>query len=85
MREREDRHRPARGSRLVRALVLDLRHLPVLLGYVTAEEMGVPAQPPRVHRTIVDEVVMLLEGVPWAVAREYLAFLQFRIAQTRHD
>src|ERR1051325_4920847 len=51
---------PPVARALFQALGLDPRHLPVLLGYVTAEEMNAPASSPEVHGPVVDELIALL-------------------------
>lgn len=55
------------------ALGLDPRLIPVLLGYVTAEEMGAPAAVPRVFAPMVEDAIRILERprVPSVVAAEW--------------
>lgn len=71
---------PEKARRVFRALGLDPRLIPVLLGYVTAEEMGLPPEPPRLFSPTVEEAIRILEdpNVPAASKKEWLEFLRFR-------
>jgi transcriptional regulator with XRE-family HTH domain len=64
------------------ALELDPRRIPVLLGYVTAAEMGLGEELPRARNAdpTVEEALRILEdpNVPAAKKAEWLAFLRFR-------
>lgn len=77
--------RPHTARALFLALGLDPRHLPVLLGHVTADEMGVPAKPVRVHSQLTEEAVELLESewVTAEAAREWVAFLRWRVSSLK--
>lgn len=74
---------PENARRVFRALGLDPKLIPVVLGYVTAEEMGLPPEPVRVFNPDVEQVIRILEDptVPAAAKAEWMQFLQFR-AQT---
>ncbi|GAA0493805.1 hypothetical protein Ade02nite_21110 [Paractinoplanes deccanensis] len=69
--------KPPIARALFDALGLDPRSLPVLLGYVTAEEMAAPV---RVLDPITEQVVTLLidPEVSPTLADEVLAFARFR-------
>jgi transcriptional regulator with XRE-family HTH domain len=71
------------SRRIFRALDLDPRLIPVVLGYVTAEEMGLPAEQPRVFSATVEEAIRILEDprVPAVQKAEWLEFLRFRTVQ----
>lgn len=64
---------------MFQALGLDPRLIPVVLGYVTAEEMGLPPEPPRVLSPTAEQALAILEdpAVPAARKEEWLMFLQF--------
>lgn len=69
----------ARARKLFLALGIDPRHLPVLLGYVTAEEMGMPARPERVFSAETEKAIAILEDPrhqPEVVA-EWVRMLEF--------
>jgi transcriptional regulator with XRE-family HTH domain len=62
------------------ALRLDPRRIPVILGYVTAEEMGLPPEPARTFAPSVEEVIAILED-PTVDSREkaeWVEFLRYR-------
>ncbi len=63
---------------LFTALSLDVRLIPVLLGFVTADEMGVPDSPPRVFPPAVEEVIRLVSEAPPAVVEEWVHYLRWR-------
>jgi transcriptional regulator with XRE-family HTH domain len=71
---------PDNARRVFQALGLDPRLIPVVLGYVTDEEMGLPPQPPRVFTATVEEAIRILDDpqVPASAKAEWLRFLQFR-------
>jgi transcriptional regulator with XRE-family HTH domain len=71
---------PENARKVFTALGLDPRLIPVLLGYVTAEEMDLPPEPPRVFNPTVEEVIRILEDpqVPAAAKAEWVEFLRFR-------
>jgi transcriptional regulator with XRE-family HTH domain len=71
---------PENARRAFQALALDPRLIPVLLGYVTAEEMGLPPEAPRVFTPTVEEVIAILDdpSVPAAAKDEWVEFLRFR-------
>lgn len=74
---------PENARRVFVALGLDTRLIPVALGYVTAEEMGLPAETPRVFAPTVEQAIRILEdpNVPAAAKHEWVEFLTFRAAQ----
>jgi transcriptional regulator with XRE-family HTH domain len=74
---------PENARRVFQALGLDPRLIPVVLGYVTAEEMGVDPVPPRVFPPTVEEAIAILEDprVPAATKDEWIGYLRYR-AQT---
>ncbi|WP_285554813.1 helix-turn-helix domain-containing protein [Actinoplanes regularis] len=65
------------------ALKLDTRLIPVILGYVTAEEMDLPAQAPEILTPTAEEALRILQdsSVPASAKEEWLQFLRFRRAQ----
>jgi transcriptional regulator with XRE-family HTH domain len=67
------------ARRIFRALGLDPRLIPVVLGYVTAEEMGLPPEPPRVFTPTAEEAIAILEDpkVPAAQKEEWLRYLRY--------
>ncbi len=71
---------PGQVRRVFRALRLDPREAPVLLGYVTRDEIGLPPQPPRVFSPTVEEVIDILEdpAVSDEEKHEWIAFLRYR-------
>jgi hypothetical protein len=62
------------------ALGIDPREAPVLLGFVTREEMGLPPEPPRQFDVTTEEVISILEdpNVSDTEKREWVAYLRFR-------
>lgn len=65
------------------ALGLGPRRLPVVLGYVTEDEMGLPPEPERTFGATTEDAIAILED-PRVDARtkgEWLEFLRFRLAQ----
>jgi transcriptional regulator with XRE-family HTH domain len=68
---------PENARRAFLALGLDPRLIPVLLGYVTAEEMGLPPEAPRVFTPTVEEAIAILEDktVPAEAKDEWVEFL----------
>lgn len=78
---------PQTSRQIFHALGLDPRLIPVVLGYVTAEEAGLPPEAPRVFDPTTEEIVELLgdADVPAAVKKEALHFLQFRLQQDDDD
>jgi transcriptional regulator with XRE-family HTH domain len=75
---------PVNARRVFLALGLDPRLIPVILGYVTEQEMGLPPTPARVFAPTVEQAIRLLEdpGIPSAAKRELVEFLQFRADQS---
>lgn len=67
---------PENARRVFLALGLDPRYIPVVLGYVTAEEMGLP---PRVISPTAEEALAILEdpSVPAAQKAEWLRYLRY--------
>jgi transcriptional regulator with XRE-family HTH domain len=78
---------PDNARRVFQALGLDPRLIPVVLGYVTDEEMGLPPQPPRVFTATVEEAIRILDDpdVPASAKAEWLQFLQFREQQAKDN
>jgi transcriptional regulator with XRE-family HTH domain len=73
---------PIEARKVFKALGLDPRLIPVLLGYVTAEEMGVPTEAQQVLTPTAEEALRILQdpAVPAAVKSEWVQFLKFRVA-----
>ena len=73
---------PENARKVFHALGLDSRWIPVLLGYITAEEMGLPPEPPRVFSPDIESVIRTLEDdtVPIAVKRQWMRFLEILAA-----
>lgn len=71
---------PENARRAFIALGLDPRRIPVILGYVTADEMHLPAQPARVFNEMTEEAIRILEdpAIPSAAKHEWVEFLKFR-------
>jgi transcriptional regulator with XRE-family HTH domain len=71
---------PENARRAFLALSLDPRLIPVILGYVTADEMGLPPEAPRVFAPTVERAIAILEDptIPSAAKAEWVEFLQFR-------
>lgn len=72
---------PEAARRVFLALGLDPRWIPVVLGYVTAEEMDLPASPPpRVFSPTIDEAIRILENpnISASAKDEWVQFLRFR-------
>lgn len=71
---------PEAARRIFRALGLDPRLIPVVLGFVTAEEMALPPEPPRVFEPSLEEVIAIWEDpdVPVATKREWAEYLKYR-------
>jgi transcriptional regulator with XRE-family HTH domain len=65
------------------ALKLDPRRIPVLLGYVTEEEMGLPADAARMFHATTEEAITILEDprVDPRKKAEWVEFLRFRAEQ----
>ncbi len=80
------RPEPEKVRKVFRALGIDPREAPVLLGFVTREEMGLPAEPPRLFGATVEEVITILEDpdVPEHQKREWVEYLRFR-TQRGHE
>jgi transcriptional regulator with XRE-family HTH domain len=74
---------PVTARAIFRALKLDPRRIPVLLGYVTAEEMDLPPEPPRVFERSVEDVIAILQdpSVDPGVKDEWVEYLRHRSAQ----
>lgn len=62
------------------AMRLDPKRIPVILGYVTAEEMGLPPEAPRRFDPSVEEVIAILENpsVDPAQKAEWVEYLRYR-------
>lgn len=52
---------PEQVRRIFRALRLDPREIPVILGLVTRDEMGLPPEPARRFSATTEEIIKLLE------------------------
>lgn len=67
------------------ALDLDIREAPVILGFVTREEMGLPPEPPRQFSGDIEEVIAILSSPKFSDAekREWTAYLRYRAQQQR--
>jgi transcriptional regulator with XRE-family HTH domain len=76
---------PLQCRMLFEALGLDVRRIPVLFGYVTAEEMSLPPKPPRVLRPAVEEMVRLIDegGVSDQIVGEWVSYLRWRLENAR--
>ena len=76
---------PDRVRAIFKALRLDPREAPVVLGYVTREEMGLAPEPPRVLPPSIEEVIAILEDpkVSDEVKREWIDYLKFRTRDRR--
>ena len=74
------RPEPEKVRRLFRILQLDPREAPVLLGFLTREEMGLPPEPPRVFDVTTEEVIQILQdpNIPDEQKREWVEFLRYR-------
>jgi transcriptional regulator with XRE-family HTH domain len=74
---------PQTARRIFKTLRLDPRRVPVILGYVTAEEVGLEPEPPRVFTESVEEAIRILQDptVDPATKEEWVAFLRFRSRQ----
>jgi transcriptional regulator with XRE-family HTH domain len=70
---------PYVARRVFKALGLDPRLIPVILGYVTAEEMGLPPEQPRVFTPTIERAIEILDDPKVSPERkaEWLAFLEF--------
>lgn len=77
---------PESARRIFHALDLDARLIPVVLGYVTADEMGLP---PETARALLDptlqQIIDIWEdpNVPMALKDEWAQYLQFRTGQSK--
>ncbi len=74
---------PDTARAIFAALRLDARRIPVLLGYVTEEEMGLPADGARMFHATTEEAIAILEDptVDPRKKAEWVEFLRFRAAQ----
>jgi transcriptional regulator with XRE-family HTH domain len=70
---------PEKARQIFRALGLDPRLIPVLLGYVTAEEMGVDPIPPRVFSRTTEDILAILEDPKVSAAQkvEWLNYFRY--------
>ena len=77
---------PETARKIFRALRLDPRRIPVILGYVTEDEMGLPPEPARVFSASVEEVIAILEDptVDPGVKAEWVEYLRHRRNQLVH-
>lgn len=78
---------PAQLRAIFRALGLDPRRIPVILGYVTADEMGLPPEPPRPALPAdVEALAALLEDpdIPPAAKADLVEQLRLSVRQTRN-
>lgn len=69
------------------ALKLDPRRIPVILGYVTAGEMGLPAEPARVFDRSIEDVIEILQDptVDPTQKAEWVEYLRYRARQRVDD
>lgn len=76
---------PAATRKIFAALSLDPREAPVILGFVTREEIGLPPEPKRVFPPSIEEVISILEdpNVSDAEKTEWVAYLRFRTRDRR--
>lgn len=74
---------PETARSIFRALQLDPRRIPVVLGYVTEEEMGLPPEPPRMFTATTEDAIAILEDptIDPRSKAEWVEFLRFRAAQ----
>lgn len=74
---------PETTRALFMALKIDLRRIPVVLGYVTEEELGLPPEAPRLFHATTEEVIEILEDpkIDPRTKAEWLEFLRFRAAR----
>ena len=72
---------PAEARKIFLTLGLQPALIPVILGYVTPEEVGAPLGAPEVLMQSAEEAIRILKdpSVPAAAKEEWLAFLQFRV------
>ncbi|MFI5895702.1 helix-turn-helix domain-containing protein [Actinoplanes sp. NPDC051513] len=75
---------PSPARAIFGALGLDVRLIPVLLGYVTADEVNAPPPSTRLLSALAEEAVSLLDdpAVSDDVKEEWVAFLRFRTGRT---
>jgi transcriptional regulator with XRE-family HTH domain len=76
---------PGQTRRIFQALKLDPRRIPLVLGYVSAEEMGLPAEPLRNFDDLTETAIRILED-PTVSAEEkqdWIEYLQFRMQRHR--
>lgn len=71
---------PETARRIFLALRLDPRRIPVILGFVTEEEMGLPPEPARVFSDSVEEAIAILSdpAVDPREKAEWVEFLRYR-------
>jgi transcriptional regulator with XRE-family HTH domain len=70
---------PENARRVFQALGLDPRLIPVVLGYVTADEMGVDPVPPQVFSRTTEEILAILEDPKVSAAQkaEWLNYFRY--------
>jgi transcriptional regulator with XRE-family HTH domain len=75
----------AAAIRIFRALRLDPRLVPVLLGYSTEQEMGLASQPARQFDDLTETAIRMLEdpSVPADEKAEWLEYIRFRLQRLR--
>lgn len=71
---------PEQSRKIFDALRQDPRQIPILLGYLTAEEMRMPAPDPRTFEPSIEEVIDVLTDphLDRTVRDEWIAYLKFR-------
>lgn len=76
---------PDQLRRLFAALNIDVRRIPVVLGYVTAEEMGIPAEePPPANASVAAIAAILADPQEDAEYKAYLVeMLQLALRRPR--
>lgn len=76
---------PPTARSIFRALKLDPRRIPVVLGYVSAEELGLPADGPRSFDNLTETAIQILEDptVSAEEKEEWIEYLRFRMQRNR--
>jgi transcriptional regulator with XRE-family HTH domain len=78
---------PEQARAIFIALRLDPRRIPVLLGYVTEEEMGLPPDTAREFHATTEDAIAILEDPKVDSRRkaQWLDYLRFLAGQEAHD
>lgn len=74
---------PDTARRIFAALQLDPRRIPVVLGYVTEDEMGLPPEPARIFAPTTEDAIAVLEDpkVDSRTKAEWVRYLRIRAAE----